>query len=305
MITFVKTDRHHSGVYTCTAENSEGSPAKGVINLEVTCEFFFFFSFLFLSYFSFLIGRSVFVSPPTDRRLELRLTFFSFSLCRTKLSVETNDDRWAGNRSGVEPGNHRRGIQHGIDVHRSRRAQAQRLLVQKRGATRFGHGTQHAPPSLRPDVDWLTPRPIDRQRPESRFRQLHLPRREPIRPRPQNHRDDGYNLNDQTSFVSWFKSEIITQKIVFFCFFLPVQVLPARRRSSATNRWPTASSSSGSQSVTLRWWSTVCATDALRYEIKFYFNFLNLFDYSRRFLIILNFECCCCCCCWLLLFRDE
>jgi hypothetical protein len=46
MITFVKTDRHHSGVYTCTAENSEGSPAKGVINLEVTCEFFFF-SFIF------------------------------------------------------------------------------------------------------------------------------------------------------------------------------------------------------------------------------------------------------------------
>ena len=47
-ITFVKTDRHHSGVYTCTAENSEGSPAKGVINLEVTCKrekescFFFF-----------------------------------------------------------------------------------------------------------------------------------------------------------------------------------------------------------------------------------------------------------------------
>uniref|UniRef100_A0A0P5XLQ1 Wrapper n=1 Tax=Daphnia magna TaxID=35525 RepID=A0A0P5XLQ1_9CRUS len=38
MITFVKTDRHHSGVYTCTAENSEGSPAKGVINLEITYE---------------------------------------------------------------------------------------------------------------------------------------------------------------------------------------------------------------------------------------------------------------------------
>lgn len=38
-ITFTKTDRHHSGVYTCTAENSEGSPAKGVINLEITCKF--------------------------------------------------------------------------------------------------------------------------------------------------------------------------------------------------------------------------------------------------------------------------
>lgn len=37
-ITFVETNRHHAGVYTCTAENSEGSPAKGVINLEITYE---------------------------------------------------------------------------------------------------------------------------------------------------------------------------------------------------------------------------------------------------------------------------
>ena len=36
-ITFVETNRHHTGVYTCTAENSEGNPAKGKINLEVTC----------------------------------------------------------------------------------------------------------------------------------------------------------------------------------------------------------------------------------------------------------------------------
>lgn len=36
-ITFVETSRHHTGVYTCTAENSEGSPAKAAINLEVTC----------------------------------------------------------------------------------------------------------------------------------------------------------------------------------------------------------------------------------------------------------------------------
>jgi hypothetical protein len=36
-----------------------------------------------------------------------------------------------------------------------------------------------------------------------------------------------------------------------------------------------------------------------------FISFFKLFDYSRRFLIILNFECCCCCCCWLLLFRDE
>ena len=38
-ITFSKANRHHSGVYTCTAENSEGNPAKGTINLEVTCKF--------------------------------------------------------------------------------------------------------------------------------------------------------------------------------------------------------------------------------------------------------------------------
>lgn len=37
-ITFLETNRHHTGVYTCTAENSEGSPAKGQINLEVTYE---------------------------------------------------------------------------------------------------------------------------------------------------------------------------------------------------------------------------------------------------------------------------
>lgn len=37
-ITFLETNRHHTGVYTCTAENSEGSPAKGQINLEVTCK---------------------------------------------------------------------------------------------------------------------------------------------------------------------------------------------------------------------------------------------------------------------------
>jgi hypothetical protein len=93
MITFVKTDRHHSGVYTCTAENSEGSPAKGVINLEVTCEFFFFFFFSFFGLFFpyWTICFRFTTDRPTDRRTETN--FFSFSLCRTKLSVETNDDR--------------------------------------------------------------------------------------------------------------------------------------------------------------------------------------------------------------------
>lgn len=38
-ITFSKANRHHSGLYTCTAENSEGNPAKATINLEVTCKF--------------------------------------------------------------------------------------------------------------------------------------------------------------------------------------------------------------------------------------------------------------------------
>lgn len=35
-ITFVKTDRHHAGVYECKAENSEGEPSKASINLQIT-----------------------------------------------------------------------------------------------------------------------------------------------------------------------------------------------------------------------------------------------------------------------------
>jgi hypothetical protein len=37
-ITFPTTNRHHSGVYECTAENSEGEPSKAIINLQITCE---------------------------------------------------------------------------------------------------------------------------------------------------------------------------------------------------------------------------------------------------------------------------
>ena len=37
-ITFVKTDRHHAGVYECKAENSEGEPSKASINLQITCK---------------------------------------------------------------------------------------------------------------------------------------------------------------------------------------------------------------------------------------------------------------------------
>ena len=93
MITFVKTDRHHSGVYTCTAENSEGSPAKGVINLEVTCKFVFFCVF-----FSLLDDLFSYHHRPRHvvmRNLTFILFFFFFlgEWWGHKLSVEINDDR--------------------------------------------------------------------------------------------------------------------------------------------------------------------------------------------------------------------
>lgn len=76
MITFVKTDRHHSGVYTCTAENSEGSPAKGVINLEITCTFFVVVVVLF---FVFPYWTICFVSKPPPRT-NINFSFlFSYS----------------------------------------------------------------------------------------------------------------------------------------------------------------------------------------------------------------------------------
>jgi hypothetical protein len=90
MITFVKTDRHHSGVYTCTAENSEGSPAKGVINLEVTCKFFVF------SLLDDLFSFHHWPRHVVLRDLTFILFFFYFFGVNGgghKLSVEINDDR--------------------------------------------------------------------------------------------------------------------------------------------------------------------------------------------------------------------
>ena len=78
-ITFVKTDRHHSGVYTCTAENSEGSPAKGVINLEVTCKRERVL-FLLLPSFSSSTARNLFVLMMTDEpEIEVELNLVTIA----------------------------------------------------------------------------------------------------------------------------------------------------------------------------------------------------------------------------------
>ena len=71
-ITFPTTNRHHSGVYECTAENSEGEPSKAIINLQITCE---------LGRRLGAFRRPFITAVAIDRR---RIFFFKFKIWRER-----------------------------------------------------------------------------------------------------------------------------------------------------------------------------------------------------------------------------